>query len=677
MRHESQRGFWPIEGASHYDVSREAIYVDDNIATFLDTDKQPILIASKGMGKTLLMRSKKKILEEHRDGHLIIPRGQEYDEPRIYGDISRKMLTSDDIKNIDFWSDIWKASILFSVLSHTHSHFSHGNRANSDDIHESFNINQLTNLFQQFSLQDKFISEVINDIRDSVDNTPSYYLSRILLLGLSNIGKLRRSGHILKSLSLGFIRSGVFVLIDAFDQTLTEVFPGNLEAWKSAQIGLILASHYLNTENHHIKVFASIRQEAFAGYSGQHRAVIKGKAILLEYEEEDLRKMFIKGLQQYTNFNTVEEFIGLNTIKNEVFNVDEDVFKYIYRHSSGTPRSVMYLGQVLSKQGLHSCEKDETSVKVKHVVNSLSAKHILDDYLKGQKSIFLKNLCSDESISEFLGLICSDVLNIRSMKAINIEFAKKRGIPESDSHPFCELYNIGLLGTHRSDPVTLNSVQSFKKPYDFEWKQAEIIRPDNIYFLHPALHADLIDRNPNYKVNKVCRERSGCLIGDGCKWPFKRVKELFPLVFISHSSLDKPFIRNNFLPSFDHKLSILCPYNIWYDEWNILAGQNIHQEVERGVQGSDIVLLFLSKNSLKSSWVETEWRRKHMSEIDNRNISVIAILIDDTSYDDVPEFLSTKKILRLSDPNSPDFDDKIQEVAKGVQSALDLESYTH
>jgi predicted ATP-binding protein involved in virulence len=74
---------WPIEGASHDDVSREALYTNRYIESFLDGHNQTFLVASKGMGKTLLLRSKKKALEESREGYLIIPRNQEYDDPSL------------------------------------------------------------------------------------------------------------------------------------------------------------------------------------------------------------------------------------------------------------------------------------------------------------------------------------------------------------------------------------------------------------------------------------------------------------------------------------------------------------------------------------------------------------------------------------------------------------------
>jgi hypothetical protein len=111
------------------------------------------------------------------------------------------------------------------------------------------------------------INALLVDITASAANNPSHYLGTFLRHSLSHVEQLRRYTHILTSLSETFIHSAAYVFIDGFDQTLTDVFtPNNLEAWRSAQIGLVLAAHHLNTENQHIKVFASIRQEAFAGY---------------------------------------------------------------------------------------------------------------------------------------------------------------------------------------------------------------------------------------------------------------------------------------------------------------------------------------------------------------------------------------------------------------------------
>ena len=122
----------------------------------------------------------------------------------------------------------------------------------------------------------------------------------------------------------------------------------------------------------------------------------------------------------------------------------------------------MYLGQELAKLNLKSFSKEEVSKRVRNKVNQLSSKNIRDDYLIGQKAIFLKALHNEKSISSFLNLICADVINIRTMQAITKEFSSIIGIDESECHPFCELFNIGLLGTHRFEIFNQSTVQFFK-----------------------------------------------------------------------------------------------------------------------------------------------------------------------------------------------------------------------
>lgn len=661
---DQRKSYWPIEGAAHDDVSRGAIYVDSNIASFLDYDRQPIIIASKGMGKTLLLRSKKKVLEDRREGKLIIPRGLEYDEPKIFGDIPRSYA---GFRKVAFWTDLWRASILFSIFSHGYGHLlapSPDGTSHERDQHTHENL--VKDYVNQLATEDTFRIPLLSDIERSASNNPSHYLGELLCRGLSSAEKLRRNAHVLKSMSERLIHNGVYLFIDAFDQTLTEHFGDDLDVWKSAQVGLVLASHYLNTENHHIKVYASIRQEAFAGYRGDHSEVIRGKALQLEYDQEDLRRMFLKGVDQYSHLSTIEGLVGLSAVHNDVFNVDENPFSYIYRHSSGTPRSVMYFGQVLAKLGADGSEV-ERSKKVKDTVNRIAAQNILDDYLKGQRAIFLTSLREDAAVRQFLGLVCSNVLNARAMGAISKEFAKTRGTPTAELHPFCELFNIGLLGTHRADPVTLKLVQFFRRPHQFDWQQQHIIKPESVYFLHPALHAELIDGNPKYRINKRC------LIGVDYPWPGAGSGPLFPLLFISYSSLDKDAVQEC-LPALDYQLCLLCPHEIWYDRWKIKPGQNIHQAVEKGVEGSDIVLIFLSKNSLESGWVEKEWRLKHVSEIESGHISVIGVLIDDTDFKAIPAFLRDKKVLRLPTGDKADkaaFEESIRELAEGIFAAVD------
>jgi hypothetical protein len=81
------------------------------------------------------------------------------------------------------------------------------------------------------------------------------------------------------------------------------------------------------------------------------------------------------------------------------------------------------------------------------------------------------------------------------------------------------------------------------------------------------------------------------LVGDGIQ---------FFSCFISYSSLDKPFAVR--LHDALQSKGIRC----WLDENQLLPGQDISRELERGIYVWDKFLLCASKNSLTSDWVEKE-----------------------------------------------------------------------
>ena len=74
----------------------------------------------------------------------------------------------------------------------------------------------------------------------------------------------------------------------------------------------------------------------------------------------------------------------------------------------------------------------------------------------------------------------------------------------------------------------------------------------------------------------------------------------FHSCFISYSHADKPFARR--LHDTLQGRDIRC----WYDEHQILPGDDIYEQVDRGIRRWDKVLLCCSKNSLASWWVDNE-----------------------------------------------------------------------
>jgi hypothetical protein len=110
-------------------------------------------------------------------------------------------------------------------------------------------------------------------------------------------------------------------------------------------------------------------------------------------------------------------------------------------------------------------------------------------------------------------------------------------------------------------------------------------------------------------------------------------------VFLSHASADKPFVEEvkRFL---EEGGDIEC----WLDAIEIGFGQNIVARIQDGLAKSDFLLLFLSRTSLKSRWVEEEWTAAYWSQVNSGTTRLIPVLIGDC---DLPAMLANKKYCDL------------------------------
>jgi TIR domain len=74
------------------------------------------------------------------------------------------------------------------------------------------------------------------------------------------------------------------------------------------------------------------------------------------------------------------------------------------------------------------------------------------------------------------------------------------------------------------------------------------------------------------------------------------------LVFVSHSSDDKEDYIEPIVQDLED-----CYINVWFDKRKILPGNNLRKSIFRdGLDKADIALLFFTKQSLQSSWVDKE-----------------------------------------------------------------------
>src|SRR5664279_609095 len=109
-------------------------------------------------------------------------------------------------------------------------------------------------------------------------------------------------------------------------------------------------------------------------------------------------------------------------------------------------------------------------------------------------------------------------------------------------------------------------------------------------------------------------------------------------VFLSHSSQDKPFVRE--LAAF---LGNDGQIQVWLDEREIAPGQNIVSRLADGLN-ADFILLILSPDSVDSRWVKEEWTDAFWEQTNDRNTKLVGVLYRDCK---IPPLLRNKKYFDL------------------------------
>ncbi|HEY7405950.1 MAG TPA: toll/interleukin-1 receptor domain-containing protein [Candidatus Angelobacter sp.] len=111
------------------------------------------------------------------------------------------------------------------------------------------------------------------------------------------------------------------------------------------------------------------------------------------------------------------------------------------------------------------------------------------------------------------------------------------------------------------------------------------------------------------------------------------------VAFISHSSIDKKFVRQLAADL------VANGVQVWLDEQRIRVGDSIPEKVAQGLAESDFFLVVVSENSSKSSWVQKELNGALVREIERREVTVLPVKIDEAQ---LPESIRDKKYADFS-----------------------------
>lgn len=489
-----------IQVAEDFDTSllHRTNWIDDFLAH--GRDEKFIVTGTKGFGKTLLLKAKRVVYQQSKN-IICLPENSLLDKP-----IGDKIFSSEMIelygRTTDNWRKVWLISIAAATLKHL---------GLADGLSVNSRLSALLADVNLRSVIDHFVNVLDfprSDLFKSGTETDSQLVPRL------------RS-----------INTPVATFIDSIDEYFNKhVVNASMRAsdagelsdnvWHLSQTALVETAYQLRRVNHHIKVFAAIRKEAFSKLDDATPMIqqYRGSTIDITYTPASLREIFLNNIRKEKERNLVrpsqlrsdpiEAFLGLTHVTHASTGQREEIFEYIYRHTLQRPRDLMTIGQKLSD--IACAERHEYAIKT--AVNQ-SATEIAREYLN--------------EISPYIGLELESVFalirgNVLSREELDRIFREHNGAlrargalaADREVHVFCMLFKAGLLGHVATDLVSAQRVQRFLRPGERTFAPDGILPQSTHYLVHPVL-AELIQRSNSDYANHVDRFN---VVGDGRSW---------------------------------------------------------------------------------------------------------------------------------------------------------------
>ena len=487
---------WIVEG-DNIDISDKAlniVYYNDKVREFLYDGSQWGISSAKGFGKTFLMKVKRKQLQ-NKEGVTCLPRDIMVDVP---GEISLKQSVSKYMEDYYNWVNLWTVSIGVSLL-------------NDPIIRPIFTKDDFSSLSENTKKMLESKAYIVCDIFNILLSKERQELKPILDDAAQIFNLI---AHINKSICIFIDR-----VDEAFRRDIHQVCgdsrmsrgPRNASYWQYAQFGLAEAVHRIHGKRKQIKIFYTIRAEALVDaymLSPQYQQIM-GDITELSYSYQDLYEMFklyIANEEDDELFdcrlkNEAPElaFVGFKTLEHGYISGNkEDIFSYIYRHTLKRPRDIMDICNKLCNINI----KKEGIPLIRTIVNR-KANEICKAYMAQQDPFvinlkfddvpyLLKNLNTNIFDFNYMKYVCKKYNSeISRIKQSNIEqpFACIKKCSDCTyEHPFCNLFNIGLLGIIEKNNSDKYYKQKYLTPGNSIINLNKPILPrSRLYFLHPSL----------------------------------------------------------------------------------------------------------------------------------------------------------------------------------------------
>ncbi|MCC6558117.1 MAG: protein kinase [Polyangiaceae bacterium] len=469
------------------------------VREFLDDTSKHFVTGAKGLGKTLLLTYKRTILGEHylsatgRDRRhaavQFIPEGRPYLD--LMGD-----LPNIDQSRIDLLSRLheckrlWGFAFRMSIVSH----------------HPA--------LIRDCDPRD--LAPLPRPLRALLEGRPvepTMVLKELLSLTVRQVNQVIDAMEGTLERRIRSLHSGVFVFIDKLDQALRRL---PRAVWVHVQAGMIEAAWDLMNANRHVKIYATIREEAFSSYESDIKTNLYGAISTIRYAKHELVDLLEK-LTHYYEGLTLRDFILLDVVSSGRSVRSEGTFDFLYRHTLGRPRDLVILASEISRNR-RALDEQTLARLVQDTSAGLLVANVFDEM-----RVFLEVLCDRDRRAHFFSLLPHDVLSHDEVvevwcafHGVDRAYFDAHGRSADDVyHPFRELFECGLLGVIGPDPAGERQVQRFRQPHDPVGGSRHDLPRSRYYLLHPSLRA-LIEPLPGGGRFRAMRH---IVIGHGEPWP--------------------------------------------------------------------------------------------------------------------------------------------------------------
>jgi len=479
------------------DFNDSLLHRTPEIDGFLRSDREDkfVIIGTKGFGKTLLLKAK-RILYQREGRAVCLPIGALLDKPigdKIFG---REQLAFFVVSPLP-WSKIWLTAISLATLKHL------GAVAN---LRVGPALSSL--------IDDEQLQSVIDHFVRLLDFTPRE---------LQRCGA-DTDGHLVPRLRA--VSAPVALFVDGVDEYFNKHVEGltshpsitgelSPNVWHFAQLGLVEVAYQIRRINHHVKVFAAVRKEAYARLAKTTVMAqqYRGSAIDIAYSSSSLREIFVNNVRlmkrdmmadpERLRADALEAFAGRTAVTDTYTREQEDVFDYICRHTLLRPRDLMSIGERLSTL---RPEERRDEIRFKEAIHQ-AATEIAHEYLAE-----IAPFIGDLEVERFFRILPGNVLTHEEVERIFLQHSIATGGEEK--HIFCALYRAGLLGYVRHDRVRGERAQRFLRPGEATLEPVGTLPSAAYYLVHPVL-TDVIGKVNSAFVERIDRIN---IVGYGRPW---------------------------------------------------------------------------------------------------------------------------------------------------------------